>query len=1056
MNSQQWQSFLMSCLNILRNGQSKYDGFKAISEIITLITLKMIEPRICNMDVRSKKSDNQIRIGEDCKFTNLYNTYCIGEEDDTDLHKKGRELFCLLYNTSRVWDEENVWNDDDSDIVGITKVKNNKSECVVVRFNRYTENLRKLTCNIETYKTVTTFEKNHYRDVQQLVVKIQENFADADMENFEYDAFGEAYERMLADEFGNGSKRNGQYFTRRDLIKLVVKELNIKPTDKCYDPACGTGGFILELLRQHKTNKTYIAENVFGQEYLKEVYKTLSFNLMSNHYDPALKNITYGDSINKDYQARVFEKFDVVSANPPYGGSIKHAPPFHGITGKNSTAVFLQHIYNSLKVGGRAGVVIDRGIFENGLDTNGWETNFRKFLVENTKITKIINLPTGIFKHTNYATGVIFFVKGEPTTNIEFIEGYFKPKDKGKGDKPMYLKEGLNININAIVAKNYSLKLGDYNGSCDDIKTGDAWIALGDVITMMKISKRMARDASDEGHYNYYTSSNVIKKSEFNDYKTESLILGTGGNGSLFLDKNFSCSADNFVFSSDTFSNKYMYYYLKINFSELYKLYSGQGLKHISQAKFKAFKIPKLSLGHQQEIVDFLDKIYETRSIDQTTKYLKNIPIFNLLIMKDYAMFERMMYYQDNIKFLQEEIAGVETKRNDAIKGIIRFETLGCVEMKALGDIVTIKSGKRLPKGHAFTENTEYKYIKISDIDDIVNKREKLASIYEDTYNILRNYMVYTDDLIFSSVGSVGKVLIIPMRLNKSILTENCVKLSIINNMIAKKYLYMFLKSIYDEIVKIGATSNCQPKLGIFQIKKFKIPVPSLEKQQEIVNKIEEINATTSHYTKYAELLTTELNSVIETIQRLTILEAVPESEPEILYDAEGYSYYYDENGERQYCTEQDDEDEQEQEEEIVKPKKKKKVIPIQDDEDEDEQEDNDEEQEEIVKPKKKKKVIPVQDEQEDTTEYDTNGYEIFTDDDEYSYYIDEYGSQHYYDDSKKQKLLINKSNKPYREFRMNDNLYHVINEEVFTVKNKKASKICGYYRNGSFESLTL
>ena len=50
---------------------------------------------------------------------------------------------------------------------------------------------------------------------------------------------------MVADELGNGSKRYGQYFTRRDLIELVLDELNIQSTDKCYDPTVGTGGFIL-------------------------------------------------------------------------------------------------------------------------------------------------------------------------------------------------------------------------------------------------------------------------------------------------------------------------------------------------------------------------------------------------------------------------------------------------------------------------------------------------------------------------------------------------------------------------------------------------------------------------------------------------------------------------------------------------------------------------------------------------------------------------------------------------------------------------------------------
>ena len=214
MNPQQWKSFLTSCLDILRNGQSKYDGFKAISEFITLITLKLVEKRICAVNKKGKKSDDCIKIGEDCKFTNLYNNYCFADNDD-ELHEKSRDLYCLLYNTSRNWTEENVWNDDDTDIVGMNRTKNDNIECVIVRFNRYTQNLRKLTANIDNFRTVTTFTKDHYMDVQKLVIKIQESFDGVDIDHFDYDAFGNAYEQMLADELGNGSKRNGQYFTHR-------------------------------------------------------------------------------------------------------------------------------------------------------------------------------------------------------------------------------------------------------------------------------------------------------------------------------------------------------------------------------------------------------------------------------------------------------------------------------------------------------------------------------------------------------------------------------------------------------------------------------------------------------------------------------------------------------------------------------------------------------------------------------------------------------------------------------------------------------------------------
>ena len=205
MDSLQWQSFLKSCLDILRNGDSKYDGLKAINEFITLITLKLVENRICEMDNEFDSNDDKIRIGLDCKFTNLYENYC-KYNSDTKL-QKAKDLFDLLYNYERMWNIEDEL-DDDLNHVSQVKKRNNKLECVIHRFNKYTKDLNKLTDNVIDIKTLTSFTKEHIYDVQKLIMKIQETFGDIDIEHFNYDAFGDAYEKMIADELGNGSKRN--------------------------------------------------------------------------------------------------------------------------------------------------------------------------------------------------------------------------------------------------------------------------------------------------------------------------------------------------------------------------------------------------------------------------------------------------------------------------------------------------------------------------------------------------------------------------------------------------------------------------------------------------------------------------------------------------------------------------------------------------------------------------------------------------------------------------------------------------------------------------------
>jgi type I restriction-modification system DNA methylase subunit len=241
MVSIQWQSFLISCLDILRNGKSKFDGLKAINEIITLITLKLIENRITDEKCEfNKYNDNVIKIGNDCKMSYLYETYC--------KHNKANELYDLLYNKNRIWITKQQVTDN-IDVISENKIRNDNVECIIIRFNKYTDKLANLTTNITYSNAITTFSVSHSQDVLELVSKIHETFKDINIEHFNYDTFGKAYEQMLSDELGNNSKRYGQYFTKRQIIELIINELDIKETDKCYDPACGTGGFIMGFSR---------------------------------------------------------------------------------------------------------------------------------------------------------------------------------------------------------------------------------------------------------------------------------------------------------------------------------------------------------------------------------------------------------------------------------------------------------------------------------------------------------------------------------------------------------------------------------------------------------------------------------------------------------------------------------------------------------------------------------------------------------------------------------------------------------------------------------------
>lgn len=860
MESIQWQAFIKSCLDILRNGQSKFDGLKAINEFITLITLKLVENRISDFDENNDSDDNNIKIGLDCKITYLYNTYCKSNNSDKkkDIDKKTNELFDLLYNINRNYDIEDEI-DDNLKHVGQVRKLNNKKECVIVRFNKYTTQLNKLTDNINDFKTITTFDKSHSDDVQKLIIKINETFDNIDMKTFNYDAFGNAYEKIIAEELGNNSKRNGQYFTKRELIELIINELDIKPNHICYDPACGTGGFLLSFANKFKDNNNFIKNNIYGREYLYEVYKILNFNILANNCDKAFQNITNGDSIRDDhYHKQVMNKFDIVGANPPFGVSIDTIPKDYPIKVKNSVACFLQHIYFSLKDGGKAGVIIDRGILNNGTDKkNCWEGKLRKFLLEKTNIYKIINLPTGIFKHTNFATSVVFFVKGTPTKEVKYIEGYFKKEDKGKGDKKLYLGEEKVISIKDIIDKNYSLKYDDYFKEQVVIQEEDQdkWVKLGDVCDLNKgkilpIAKMIKGDypvigggQKPSGYHNEYN-------------KKENCIIISGSGSYAGLISRYPSK----IWASDCFSIEtkdkkilneyYLYYYLKFNQENIYKLQHGQGQPHVNTNDMTNFLIPNLSIDCQEEIVKLLEEIYTDVDIDETIKYYKEKPIFNLLIEKRYEDFKDIIDYQPRLKFITSELNNIKKYNNIMVRSIFNKYRNDC-ETKKLGEIVNVTRGKSLPKNKIITG--EYPVISGGQTFDNCHNK------YNHDFNNV---------IIIARVGSAGTINLFS---GKCWLTDLVFAIQLLENTIFNKYLYYYLKFNEENIKKL-ANRNAAPNINWIKLSNLKISIPSLEKQQEIINIIENTESPESHYNKYSKILKEELDNIMEIIGNMCIL----------------------------------------------------------------------------------------------------------------------------------------------------------------------------------------
>lgn len=154
-----------------------------------------------------------------------------------------------------------------------------------------------------------------------------------------------------------------------------------------------------------------------------------------------------------------------------------------------------------------------------------------------------------------------------------------------------------------------------------------------------------------------------------------------------------------------------------------------------------------------------------------------------------------------------------------------------------LGNIATVKGGKRLPKGTSLiTTPNNHPYIRVRDLNG--RRTLELDSSFEfvddETQKTISRYIVNAGDIVLSIVGTIGLVAIVGKSLDKANLTENCVKLASLTG-IDRDYLYYFLKSSFgqQEIAR-GTVGAVQAKLPIKNIQDITIPLPDEFTQRKI------------------------------------------------------------------------------------------------------------------------------------------------------------------------------------------------------------------------------
>lgn len=158
-------------------------------------------------------------------------------------------------------------------------------------------------------------------------------------------------------------------------------------------------------------------------------------------------------------------------------------------------------------------------------------------------------------------------------------------------------------------------------------------------------------------------------------------------------------------------------------------------------------------------------------------------------------------------------------------------------QQKELKDISNILSGKRIPKGlYAVNYNTGIPYITVSSMGDFFINEKEVQYITKDVEKYILKYKVNTNDIILSVAGTLGKLNVVQKNLSGANLTENCNKITNIDNNSYYLYVYYYLKFCIDKYILLLSTKSSQPKIALDRIRNMTINLPSLEEQTKIAN----------------------------------------------------------------------------------------------------------------------------------------------------------------------------------------------------------------------------
>ena len=800
------KNIFKSCLNIMRDNEG-LTGEKALRNMSHLLILKLIEPHFGGeIDIDDYKYDFDSYFEEDVIETNKQRLLEIAR-------------FSILSDVK------------DDDIPNLMKYLWD----IILSVHPTTKNI---------FLKDKGFDIQHKSTYKKLIDKLKL----IDLSQTEYDVLGNAYEEVIQDIMTG--KVLGQFFTQPSIKKMMVKLIDpqVYPDgkiDTCGDPTMGTGGFLITYLnyvKEQARNKSieldwdFIkTEGIYGKELEPDTYQLAVSNMLisSGHM---FEYLDRGDSIRDP----ITRKFDNILANPPFGIKGLKYDDFQSplkseyvpIKTDNAVSLFIQAIIHMLKINGKCAVVLPDGqdLFSK---SNNTLVTIREYLMKTCDLKEIIYLPSGIFTYTSIKTCVFYFVKKREGTDVLETEIKISRTQKETGRKYKFSKTHqttkikfydtilqnpgkeneeiiknllVEVPIDKIASNSYSLNYAEYMKDETKEEQYEEGVVVKTLNQIFHITKGTLQSSKNiEGEYTFITASDTNKTHNHFTYDCECIMLVGGAEGSLaksqYFKGKFIASDLLYVLISKTqneINYKYAWYYLNFNREKHLlddMICCGTPKKMISKDRCSNIKIPIPSLERQQEIVKYLDFIYEKANKTSNDKIAE-------------------------LKQLNQFCLINQTKFGDNV-------------VKTLGEICEVNQGNSLTKIEM-----------IDGIYDVIGGGKIIGNHNQKNRD--------GNDFTLTRVGDININYID----KPYYLTDNGFSLKSKQEDIMTKYIYYIL--LHKDYLTNLYQGAAQKVISKTNLKLLKIPIPSLERQQKIVD-----------YCECNDILVKQLENEIENNKRV-------------------------------------------------------------------------------------------------------------------------------------------------------------------------------------------